>query len=107
MNETDHELAAALLSLAEAPGGWEGTASALLSLLPAELRPADATRLSGRLRRITADLAAAGVILTSCRAAGTGRRLVTLHAATASVTPPRCLPAPAAPNPVPVWPWRW
>jgi len=63
--------------LGDRDGGWSGTATDLLALLPGIA--ADAIRLARLLVNAGADLAAAGVTVQRRREAGTGRRLLALR----------------------------
>jgi hypothetical protein len=75
---TNTDLAASLTTLLRQHGGaWQGTITALLTLLPGTA--ADATRLARRLTDAADALAAAGVQIERRRQAGTGRRVMVLR----------------------------
>ncbi len=70
----DTQLLAALLDFAQRHPAWTGTATELLNQLPAHLQPASPKVLSERLRRLTPQLAAAGLTLSF--STPHGRRLI-------------------------------
>jgi putative DNA primase/helicase len=81
-------IAAAVQAFAAEEGIWQGTASELLEVInrrtPSERQrerdwPKDATRLSGRLRRVAPALRRAGVDLTLPASGGRDGRLITIR----------------------------